>query len=154
MRSVRRATCTDEKDGLTFTKTGVSSPLTLGGLTTGHPFSCVVLAVSAGGTSGRSTAVTVTLGAPGQPTIARVVQSHHGVTLTVLAPIANGAPVTRYVARCTSTNGGIGRGSASSGGQLVVTNMSIGATYNCSVTAYNSRGPGTPTKTGPINITK
>jgi len=82
------------------------------------------------------------------------VQSHHGVTLTVLAPIANGAPISRYVARCTSTNGGIGRGSASSGGQLIVTNMSLGATYTCTVTAYNSRGAGTPTKTTPITITK
>jgi len=149
-----QVSCTDGRNGLVFTKSGPVSPITVGGLSTGHPFSCVVVAVNAGGTSARSVAVTVTLGAPGQPTIARIVQSHHGVTLTVLAPIANGAPITRYVARCTSTNGGIGRGSASSGGQLIITNMSLGATYTCTVTAYNSRGPGTPTKTTPINITK
>jgi len=149
-----QVTCTDGRNGLVFTKSGPVSPITVGGLSTGHPFSCVVAAINAGGTSPRSAAVTVTLGAPGQPTIARIVQSHHGVTLTVLAPIANGAPITRYVARCTSTNGGIGRGSASSGGQLIVTNMSLGATYTCTVTAWNSRGAGTPTKTTSINITK
>ncbi|HTD50325.1 MAG TPA: fibronectin type III domain-containing protein, partial [Acidimicrobiia bacterium] len=149
-----QVTCTDGRNGLVFTKSGPGSPITVGGLSTGHPFSCAVAAVNAGGTSARSVPAAVTLGAPGQPTIARVVQSHHGVTLTVLAPIANGAPISRYVARCTSTNGGIGRGSASSGGQLIVTNMSLGATYTCTVTAYNSRGAGTPTKTTPITITK
>ena len=149
-----RLTCTDVKDGATFTKSGPSSPLTVGGLTTGHPFSCVVVAVSLGGTSVKSAAATVTLGAPGQPTISKIVQKNHGVTLTLLAPVANGAPITRYVAQCTSTDGGVGRGSASPGGELVVTNMSLGTIYTCAVTADNSRGAGTPTKTGPITITK
>ncbi|MGO9872464.1 MAG: fibronectin type III domain-containing protein [Acidimicrobiia bacterium] len=149
-----RLTCTDTKDGVTFTKSGAGSPLTVGGLTTGHPFSCVVVAVSLGGTSVKSAAANVTLGAPGQPTISKIVQKNHGVTLTLLAPVANGAPITRYVAECSSNDGGVGRGSASPGGELVVTNMSLGTIYICAVTADNSRGAGTPTKTGPITITK
>jgi hypothetical protein len=149
-----RLTCSDLKDGAVFSKSGPSSPLTVGGLTTGHPYSCVVVALSAGGTSVKSAPSNVTLGAPGQATISKIVQKNHGVTLTLLAPVANGAPITRYVARCTSTDGGVSRGSASPGGELIVTNMSLGTIYTCTVTADNSRGAGTPTKTPPITITK
>ena len=60
----------------------------------------------------------------------------------MLAPSGNGKPITLYTARCTSTNGGAKRGAASIGGQVVVTNMSLGASYTCTVTATNARGAG------------
>ena len=106
-----------------------------------------------GGTSVASAVAKVTLGAPGKPTISKVVQKNLGVTLLLLAPPANGKPITQYIARCSSTNGGTLRGAASSGGQIVVKNMSFHVSYTCAVTASNARGAGAATMVGPVPST-
>jgi hypothetical protein len=149
-----RATCTDVNTGLKVTRTGSRSPIAVGGLTTGHTISCVAYDVGPGGTSVASAAAKVILGAPGIPVITRVLEKNHSVTLSLLAPTGNGKPITRYTALCTSTNGGTKRGSASIGGQITVTNMSLGASYTCTVTASNARGVGGAAKVGPVKITK
>jgi titin len=149
-----RATCTDLSTGLKVAKTGTHSPIAVGGLTAGHTFSCVAFENGPGGTSVASAAAKVILGAPGVPVIARVVQKNHAVTLSLLAPASNGKPITRYTALCTSTNGGVKRGSASTGGSVIVTNLSLGASYTCTVTASNARGVGGAAKVGPIRISK
>ena len=149
-----RATCTDLSTSLKVARTGAGSPIAVGGLTTGHTFSCVAYDTGPGGTSAASAAVQVVLGAPGIPVVVRVVEKNHALTLSLLAPSGNGKPVTRYAAVCTSTNGGAKRGSASGIAQLVVTNLSLGASYTCTVTASNARGVGGAAKVGPINITQ
>ncbi len=149
-----RATCTDLSTGLHFTKSGPHSPLALTGVPSGHAVSCVVVDISLGGTSVNSAASKVTEGAPGAPTLTRILEKNRAVTLSLLAPPANGKPITRYVGRCTSTNGGVARGSASAGGQIVVTNLSFGASYVCTVTATNARGEGAARKTPAFSVSK
>ncbi len=148
-----RATCTDMRNGRKSTKAGTRSPITLTGLTTAHGFSCVAFDIGPGGTSVASAVAKVTLGAPGKPIVSKTVQKNRGLTLLLLAPSANGKPITEYIARCSSTNGGTLRGAASSGGQIVVKNMSLGASYTCAVTASNVRGAGAATTVGPLKIT-
>jgi hypothetical protein len=149
-----RATCTDQNTGIKVAQTSTRSPVTVGGLATGHTFSCVAYDTGPGGTSVASAAAKVVLGAPGTPVISRVVEKNRSVTLSLLAPSGNGKPITRYTALCTSSNGGAKRGSASIGGQIVVTNMSLGALYTCTVAASNARGVGPAAKVGPISISK
>lgn len=148
-----RATCTDVKYGRTFVKTGTRSPLRFTSLATGQLFSCVVVDTSLGGTSVPSAAVQVIVGAPAQPTFTKISQKNHGVTLTFLAPAANGSPITTYVARCTSTDGGVTQGGTSTTSQVAVNNMSLNTTYACLVTADNARGAGAAVKVAPIRIT-
>ena len=101
-----RATCTDLKNGHKYTKTGAKSPLAVTGITTGHPVSCVTVDIGPGGTSPASPAAKVTVGTPGQPVFTKISQKQQSVTLTFSTPAANGSAIMKYVAVCTSTNGG------------------------------------------------
>ena len=94
----------------------------------------------------------VTLGAPGKPTITRAQQKNRALTISLLAPPGNGKPISYYTARCTSTNGGALRGTQTFAGSIVIKNLSLGATYTCTITATNARGAGAAAKVGPINI--
>ena len=54
----------------------------------------------------------------------------------------NGAPVTRYAAICTSSNGGATKGQYGIASPLTVTGLTVGKTYTCTVRAANKRGNG------------
>jgi large repetitive protein len=148
-----RATCTDLKNGHKFAKTGAKSPLAVTGITTGHAVSCVAVDIGPGGTSPASAAAKATVGAPGQPVFTKISQKQQSVTLTFLTPAANGSTIMKYVAVCTSTNGGAKTGGTSATSLVVVHHLTLNKTYACLVTADNARGASTATKVAPIRIT-
>ncbi|MFM7224067.1 MAG: fibronectin type III domain-containing protein, partial [Actinomycetota bacterium] len=86
------------------------------------------------------------VGTPGQPTVTGVTSSGTGrVKVTFNPPGSNnGADITLYTARCVSTNGGIARQFSGQDPNInfLVQNLTSGRTYQCYVTATNSRGQG------------
>jgi predicted RNA-binding protein with TRAM domain len=62
--------------------------------------------------------------------------------VTFAASANNGAAITSYTATCVSANGGATSAKAGAGSPLVVTGVTTGKTYTCSVKATNSRGAG------------
>lgn len=141
-----RAMCTSPA-GVTRSASGPSSPLVVSGLTTGVDYSCVVTSSNPAGTSipsAPSRAIRV-VGPPSAPT--GVVVSGVGArqaTLSFAAPASNGgSAIVSYRAVCTSSSGGAARSASNVAGPIVVTGLSLGATYTCRVSAANTVGTST-----------
>jgi hypothetical protein len=62
--------------------------------------------------------------------------------VTFTASANNGAAVSSFTATCVSSNGGITRTKAGAASPLVVTALTSGRTYTCTVKGTNSRGAG------------
>jgi len=140
------ASCTD--GGITKTATGTTSPLVVTGLTAGVQYSCSVTAHNSAGSSAASTGVNVTptslVMAPSAPQSVTVVSGAQQVTISFSAPgSTGGAIVDSYTASCTG--GGATKTATGSTSPLVVTGLTAGVQYSCSVTAHNSAGSGTAT---------
>ena len=72
---------------------------------------------------------------------ARRIVSARGVVKVAFDPSdGNGAPVTRYTAICTSSNGGTTRAKAAKTGPITVSGLTPGKSYTCNVRATNDRG--------------
>ena len=115
--------------------------------------SCVAVDIGPGGRSPASAAAKVTVGTPGQPVFTKISQNKQSVTLTFSTPAANGSTIMKYVAVCTSINGGAKTGGTDATSLVVVHHLSLDKTYACLVTANNARGAGTATKVAPIRVT-
>ncbi len=57
-------------------------------------------------------------------------------------PANNGAPITSYAATCTSKDAGAPKGKTGKAEPLIVSGLTGGKTYTCTVNATNSRGAG------------
>src|SRR5437868_1448732 len=75
--------------------------------------------------------------APAQPTI---VAGDAHATVTFVAPNDNGSAITRYDATCTSNNGGATGTNHDVASPIVVSGLTNGTTYTCTVTATNGMG--------------
>jgi len=85
----------------------------------------------------------ITAGAPAVVTGLRVTRvGKSALKVKFGVPANNGAPIMRYTATCTSTNGGAPNGKTAKAGPLTVTGLSAGKTYTCTVKATNARGTG------------
>ena len=92
-------------------------------------------------------------GAPLPPAAVNVAPNGAGaLTVQYSAAGGNGAPVTGYTVVCVSHDGGATRGASADAATLsvVVSALTTGKTYTCSVTATNKRGTGPPTTSTPI----
>jgi hypothetical protein len=58
------------------------------------------------------------------------------------APANNGAAITRYNVACTSAYGGVSGAKSAAAGPIVVTTLTTGKIYTCTVSATNARGTG------------
>ena len=123
----------------TRTVTGTVSPITVLALANNSPYLCSVTATNAIGTGQASAAVNVTPlpSVPGAPAITSVTPGDGQATIGFNPPTNDGgATVTNYVATC---------GSATAGGPtspIIVSGLSNGTTYSCTVAAVNSAGTG------------
>ncbi len=120
--------------------------VTFGNLINGRTYRFKVAAENSYGTSPQS--VYTNAITPGIPDAARAVKAvsvGKGVLkVSFNAPADYGAPITSYTVACTSTNGGAKRSKAGKAGPIVVSGLTAGKAYRCTVIATNSRGPGPP----------
>ena len=103
------AACTSSNGGVTGTRTGTTSPITVGSLTNGKSYTCKVTAQNAVGTGAPSAASNAVVPAtvPGAPTIGTVTLAGTTASVPFTAPASNGgSAITGYTATCTSSNGG------------------------------------------------
>jgi len=104
--------------------------------------------INALGTGPTSTASpAIKIGARTAPAVVKASASKNIAGAAVVQYTAaggNGSPVTRYTATCVSRNGGRTRSAAAGAATrtIVVTGLSVGKIYICSITATNNRGVG------------
>ena len=132
----------------TATANGISSPVTVTGLTNGTTYSCTVAAVNSVGTGPQSTPRNVMPGTPpGTPVITSVVAGNAQATIAFTIPANGGSPIVGYGVSCNS-----GQVTASgSSSPIVLAGLANGTTYSCTVTATNSFGPGA--ESAPVSVT-
>ncbi len=141
--------CTSSTGGTTKNTT-VNMPATsatLTGLTAGATYTCTVTARSAVGAGPAGTSpsfvVPTVPGAPGTPT-ATADSTGTGVVVRFGTPASNGgSAITSYRVTCTPAGGGTARTVSGARSPLVVTSLTAGTTYTCSVAAINAVGAGT-----------
>ena len=119
---------------------GAAPAITVSPLTNGTTYSCTVAAVNSAGTGPQSSAVSVTPAPPatppGTPTITGTVPGNGQATISFTTPADGGSPITNYRVNCAP-------GPVSSTGTLspiIVTGLTNGTTYSCTVTANNGIG--------------
>ncbi len=82
-------------------------------------------------------------GAPGQPGSPTAVKVAAGsLKVTFAAPANNGAAITSYTVSCASSNGGVTKNKTGTASPITVTTLTTGKSYQCRVSATNSRGAG------------
>jgi hypothetical protein len=128
---------------------GSGSTTVITDLTNGGSYSFVV--ASEDGTSvgpASTTSPAITVGAPAQAAVVRVVRVTRGVLEVVFRTArGNGAPITGYTATCRASNGRLRRSGRAKASPITITRLAPGTTYTCSVTASNRRGTGPPGRT-------
>ena len=141
------ASCSSTNGGVTRSAAhvgGAVAPISVRGLTTKKTYKCIVTATNARGTGPASIPSSAVIAgvpaAPAKPTIAK--RAAGSVRVTFSRPANNGAPITRFVATCTSSNGGATRSNIGTKSPIVVNGLARGKTYGCTVRATNSRGTG------------
>ena len=121
----------------------------IGGLQSGRTYRFEVAAGNAVGIGPfSSTTGAITAGAPGQPGKPTVMKVASGsLRVAFAAPANDGATIIRYVVACASSNGGVTRDKTakaplSPGAPVMVTGLTSGKNYACTVKATNGRGTG------------
>jgi hypothetical protein len=125
------------------TQTGMSSPITVSGLTNGDTYTFTVTATNALGSGPQSTAsnAVIPMTLPGAPTEVAAISVTGGVTVIWDAPSFNGgAAITGY--RVSASGGGEQSCSTSGAVGCTVTGLAAGDSYTFTVTATNAVGTG------------
>jgi hypothetical protein len=146
------ATCKSTNGGVraTAVHTGATAaPIMVSSATLKKSYRCTVTATNSAGTGAASAASdAVTVGAPARmakPTVAKTALGKLRVKFSSLTSAqANGSALStpKYTASCASSNGGVARSATGSASPIVVTGLTPGKSYTCTVKAHNSRGYG------------
>ena len=138
------ATCTSSDSGITGSNTGASSPFPVPGLTLGKTYTCTVHATNAEGNSAESspslgaTIPAIVPGAPAQPT---VTPGNASISVAFVAPGSDGGSViTGYTATCLASGGGTDGSHSGATSPILVSALTNGSTYTCTVHATNTVG--------------
>jgi hypothetical protein len=136
------ATCTSTDDGTQISHSGNASPIVITGLINGVTYFCNVTAFNANGPSNRSPNSPFVVPDRGPDTPARpaVAAGDAQIKVVFTAPGNGGSAILSYGAACTSSNGGHRSTKTGPGSPLVVTGLTNGRTYTCTVAARNARG--------------
>jgi hypothetical protein len=127
---------------IVFNSTATSQLIS--GLTDGASYRFTVAARNVLGFGPASTlSPAMIAGAPGRPGVPTVTRPASGsLKVAFAAPMNNGAPITNFTATCASSNGGVTRTKTGPASPITVTTLSPGKSYQCRVSATNSRGTG------------
>lgn len=127
---------------------GLSSPMTISGLTGGETYDVMLRAVNAAGAGLVSNASSVTvMGAPSAPTITGVTPGDRSLTVAFSTPSNGGTPITNYEYSLDGGDTWTTRSPASTSSPIVVTGLENGTTYQVRVRAVNAVGSGSPSAT-------
>jgi trimeric autotransporter adhesin len=139
-------TCVSPDGGIPGTNTATTSSIVVTGLTNGESYTCGATATNAVGTSPPSldSIVIVPAAVPDAPARPTVVRGNTQITVTFAAPANNGNPINSYATTCTSSDGGTAGTNSSATSPIVVTGLTNGNTYTCTVTATNTVGTSAP----------
>jgi hypothetical protein len=136
------AQCASNDGGVLRSASSAASPVSVTALTSGRTYTCVVRSTNAVGAGPwsvpSSTFVVPTV--PAAPSGIKVTRS--GTTAVVaFTPGANGgSPITSYVAKCISSDGGTTRARRGPASPIPVPDLTDGNTYTCRVKAINVVG--------------
>jgi hypothetical protein len=140
------ASCISSNGGVSGSKSGAASQVTVTGLTTAKTYTCSVRAINARGAglaSAPSPAIAV--GAPAAPTGVTAVKVASGtLKISYTAGANNGSAITSYTATCASSNGGVSGSASGTASPFTVGSLTPGDTYTCTVGATNARGTSLP----------
>jgi len=147
-----RARCRSLDGGVSGSRTGTKSPVTVGGLTTGKTYLCSVNQTTGSGTSIDSSPARATVGAPTPPAVHGHLPLDKGIAFPFTPPAANGSAITQYRSRCAAGTGPVRISPPQTGSPLIARNLTNGQSYVCSVTARNARGVSPQTVSGPATV--
>lgn len=126
------------------TASGSMSPVTVNGLTNGVTYACTVAAVNSAGAGAVSQSVNVTpqqITVPDAPVIGVPIALNAAASISFTQPVNNGgSAILNYTATC---NPGTFSNTAAAS-PIVVSGLTNGVTYGCSVIATNAMGPSVP----------
>ena len=140
------ANCASSDGGAPGSLSGATSPIVVSGLANAKTYTCTVLATNSLGDGDASVASAATVpattpGTPGAPTLTR---GNASLSVAFVAPVSNGgSAITGYTASCTSSDGGGSGSSSGANSPIVVSTLTNGKTYTCTVLATNVAGNGT-----------
>lgn len=134
----------------TVTDLDATSPSVVTGLTFGKPYSCTVSATNALGAGPPSGLRTVTpFTTVTEPELVSVTPSKRKATATWLPPVSDGgAPIRGYVVSCTDGLITKTRNAVATSTTAIVSGLTNGTEYSCTVTAKNLAGPGASSDPG------
>ena len=136
------ASCTSSDGGTAGSNSAATSPILVGTLDDGSTYTCTVHATNAEGSSAESIASATVVPAavpvaPAQPTVTPGATS---ISVAFVAPADGGSAISGYTASCVSSNGGVSGSQAGPSSPIVVSGLSKGASYTCTVHATNVVG--------------
>jgi len=140
------ANCSSSDGGAPGSQSGATSPLVVTGLTNGKTYTCSVLATNGVGDSDGSlaSAATVPATTPGTPAAPTLTRGDASISVAFVAPgSTGGSAITSYTASCTSSDGGVAGNNTGATSPIVVSALTNGKTYTCTVLATNVAGNGT-----------
>ena len=137
------AKCVSTNGGVTKTKTGPSSPITVINLTGDKNYHCRVRATNAVGTGPYGpfgSTVQVLPTPPDAPTVKNTTPLDDAVRVAFNPGYDGGSAITGYTAQCVSTDGGVTSTETGTSSPITVTDLTSSKSYHCRVRATNAVG--------------
>ena len=134
--------CSSSDGGVSAQTVSSNSPAVVAGLSNAKTYVCMVAATNAKGTGAISLpSNAVTLPAiPTAPVIGTATIGNAAILVAFTAAFDGGSSVVQFNAQCASSNGGNPGAVTGSGSPIVVSGLTNGKSYSCTVTATNAVG--------------
>jgi titin len=134
-------TCTSSDGGTTQSNTGASSPIVVSSLTNSKTYTCSAVATNVTGNSLTSAATSsfVAASSPSAPVITGVTRGPNSASVAFTVA-TNGDAITGVLVTCTSSNAGATKTGTGTTSPVVVSALTNGKTYTCTMTATNTFG--------------
>ena len=149
-------TCIPSNGGIIRSSSGPTSPILVSGLSSGKTYTCSVVATNGVGSGLASSASNTVIPSlptvPGVPTLVRFVPANGTMKVLFSPPSTDGGlPIVSYTASCS--NGSQVFSVTGNTSPLIITGLSNGTSYTCSISASNSSGTSESSETVTKKVT-